>query len=172
MLAFVVLMILPPAATAASGADPSNPSLDQYVESVPTSHGDPPPGGGFSHGHISSTRGQLPASIRHQLATRGGSDATQLQAIATSPAFGAPAAAVRSTTGSGNGTRSRGGDGSRHANDAQPDGAAHRPSGIAAIADSATQGDGSSTGLLLGGVALISALVGGTALVRRRYDTT
>jgi hypothetical protein len=169
VLAFVVLMILPPAATAATGADPSNPSLDQYVESVPTSHGDPPPGGGSSQGHITTSTGHLPASIRHDIAARGGRDATQLEAIATSPAFGAPATAVRSTAGGG----ATGGDtgGSRHADKspAAPVRADHRPSGIAALADSATRSGGGSIGLLLGGVVLISALLGGTALARRRY---
>src|SRR3954467_15135073 len=91
VLALVVLMILPPAATAATGADPSNPSLDQYVESVPSSHGGGPPPTG------TTTRGHLSTSIRHQIATRGGADASQLEAVATSSAYGAPATAAGST---------------------------------------------------------------------------
>jgi hypothetical protein len=175
VLAFVVLMILPPAATAATGADPSNPSLDQYVESVPTSHGDPPSGGGSTHGHITTSTGRLPASVRHDIAAHGGPDAAQLQAIATSPAFGAPATVVRSSTGTGTGTGATAGDsgGSQaQKTPAAPARAGHRPSGIAAIANSATDGEAGSTGLLLVGVLLISALLGGTALARKRYGAT
>jgi hypothetical protein len=171
VLAFVVLMILPPAATAASGADPSNPSLDQYVESVPTSHGDPPGGGGSTRGHISTAH--LPASVRHQIAAHGGRDATQLEAIATSPAFGAPADAVASTTGGSGATGAGGGSAQRPSPQRPPlTSADHRPSGIDAVASSATSADGSSMGLLLGGLVLIAALAGGMALARRRYDAT
>jgi hypothetical protein len=175
VLAFVVLMILPPAATAASGADPSNPSLDQYVESVPTSDGSPPPGGGSSQGHLSD-------SMRHRIAVHGGSDARQLEAIASSPSLGAPVSSAATTANGGSGSSSaatgtgsaKGGHGGDRRSGARPAPAAadHRPSGLEAVANSAAHGDGSSMGLLLVGLVTITALFGGTALARRRYDTT
>jgi hypothetical protein len=163
VFAFVVLMILPPAATAASGADPSNPSLDQYVESVPTSHGGAPPGPGSTRGSIStSPGGRLPASIRHRLAAHGGADATQFEAIATSPAFGAPAEAIRST-------RDRGGAGGGTREPAPAAPATRRPSALDAVTNSATHAEGGSTGLLVFGLVLITALLAGTALARKRF---
>jgi hypothetical protein len=169
VLAFVVLMLLPPAATAASGADPSNPSLDQYVESVPTSHGDPPGGGGSTRGHISSA--PLPASVRHQIAAHGGRDATQLEAIATSPAFGAPAAAVASTSGGSTGTSGAGSGSARHPT-AQPPAAsgASRPSGVDAFTTAATHGGGGSIGVLAIGLVVITLMAVGLALSRRRAN--
>jgi hypothetical protein len=166
VLAFVVLMLLPPAATAASGADPSNPSLDQYVESVPTSHGDPPPGGGSTRGHISTTH--LPASVRHQIAAHGGRDATQLQAIATSPAFGAPADAVASTSGRPAGSPGSGSGAARRSPPEAP--AASRPSGVDAFTTAATHGGGGSVGVLAIGLVVITLMAGGIALSRRRAN--
>ena len=167
VLTFVVLMLLPPAATAASGADPSNPSLDQYVESVPSSHGGSPPGPGSTGGHASTSTGShLPASIRHRLAATGGPDATQLQAIATSPAFGAPADAVAAT--SARRGASDGAAAGRSSTQSKPASTDRRPSGFDAVATAATSGEGSSSGLLLGGLVLISALALGTVFARRR----
>jgi hypothetical protein len=165
VLAFVVLMILPPAATAASGADPSNPSLDQYVESVPTSHGGPPPSHGSIRDGSTSQRGHLPASVRHRLAASGGSDAKQLEAIATSPSFGAPttSSAPRSGGTKDGGSGTGGGTGAR-----QPGGSG--PSGLDAFTTAATHGGGSSVAVLLAGLVLITLLAGGTALARRRAD--
>jgi hypothetical protein len=169
VLAFVVLMILPPAATAASGADPSNPSLDQYVESVPTSHGDPPGGGGSTRGHISTSH--LPASVRHQIAAHGGRDATQLEAIATSPAFGAPADAVASTTGRPSGTSGAGNASPRHSTARPPLASGDtRPSGVDAFTTAATHGGGGSTGVLAIGLVVITLMAVGIALSRRRAN--
>jgi hypothetical protein len=171
VLTFVVLMLLPPAATAASGADPSNPSLDQYVESVPSSHGGPPPGQ-KSNGH--TTRGHLSASVRRRIARQGGNDAQQLEAVATSPTFGAPvtSATPRTSGGSGaNGAASGGqgaGGGSSGTHRAPLDAGGRAPSGLDAFTTAATHGDGSSTSILLVGALLIAALAGGTALARRR----
>lgn len=162
-------MILPPAATAATGADPSNPSLDQYVESVPSSHGGGPPAGRPSRGHLSD-------SVRQQIARRGGADAKQLEAVATSSAFGAPtstagrgSSAASATGGSGTraagGTRGGTGNGGSGAPAASGD---HRPSGLDAITTAATSGDGSSIGVLAAGLLLIAAMAGGTAFARRR----
>lgn len=159
VLAFVVLMLLPPAATAA-GADPSNPSLDQYVESVPTSHGGAPPPNG------TTTRGHLSTSVRHQIAQRGGADATQLQAIATSPAFGAPVDAVASASGRQAGS-SGSGSGATRRTTPQP-AAASRPSGVDAFTTAATHGGGGSVGVLAIGLVVITLMAGGIALSRRR----
>jgi hypothetical protein len=164
VFAFVVLMLLPPAATAASGADPSNPSLDQYVESVPSSHGGQPPPGGSSHGRLSD-------SVRHKIARQGGADAKQLQAVATSPAFGAPTSSATASSSRSSGSSSggsAGGAGSTAGPSLKTE--ENQPSGLHAIATAATHGEGSSTGLLIGGLLLITALVGGTALARRRFD--
>jgi len=169
VLALVVLMILPPAATAATGADPSNPSLDQYVESVPSSHGGGPPSGRPSRGHLSD-------SVRQEIVRRGGADARQLEAVATSSAFGAPTSTAAQSSSSAGGTGGSGagttgganggaGNGSRGAPAASGD---HRPSGLDAITSAATSGDGSSIGVLAAGLVLIAAMAGGTALARRR----
>jgi hypothetical protein len=159
-VALVVLMILPPAATAGSGTDPSNPSLDQYVESVPTSHGDhpQPPAGG------TSPSGHLPPSVRHRLAAQGGADAKQLDAIATSPSLGAPSSQSAPARGSA-GRPSNGGTGTGGAASAADE---RSPSAISAVARAATGGDGSSVVVLVGGLALITALMAAVALGRRR----
>jgi hypothetical protein len=158
VLTFVVLMLLPPAATAASGADPSNPSLDQYVESVPSADGGPPRTAGSSQGHLSD-------SVRHRLATQGGSDAAQLAAVASSPALGAPSGSQVRARRSG---RANGPAGENPG--ARPPVATRRaaPSGLRALATAATHGEGSSIGVLLAGLLAITALAGGTALTRRR----
>ncbi|HEY0633518.1 MAG TPA: hypothetical protein VGC98_15785 [Thermoleophilaceae bacterium] len=170
MFALVVLMILPPAATAASGADPSNPSLDQYVESVPSSHGDKTPPGGSSHGRLSD-------SVRHKIAKQGGADAKQLQAVATSPTFGAPTStATQSSSGTAGSSAGRGGSSAGGSGSGSSAGGARAPlaiderapSGLHALATAATSGEGSSIGLLVGGLVLITALLGGTALAARR----
>jgi hypothetical protein len=142
-------MILPPAATAASGADPSNPSLDQYVESVPSSHGDKtPPSGGSS---------SLGGDLRRQIQAQGGSDAKQLEAVAGSPAYGAPPA---SHAAKGSGTK-RGGSGD--ARKSSP-----RPSALDSATAAAVGGSGSTTTLLVAGLALITALAVSAALWSRR----
>jgi hypothetical protein len=169
VLALVVLMILPPAATAATGADPSNPSLDQYVESVPSSHGGGPPTGRPSRGHLSD-------SVRQEIVRRGGADAKQLEAVATSAAFGAPTSTAShgtsgasATGGSGGGTASgtSGHAGNGSGGTPSPSGG-QRPSGLDAITTAATSGDGSSVGVLAAGLLLIAAMAAGTAFARRR----
>jgi hypothetical protein len=153
--AWVVLMILPPAAMAGSGADPSNPSLDQYVESVPTSHGDPPPAGRSGNGRASTP--QLPAAIRQRIVAQGGSDATQLERAGSSPAWGAPA--TRAVPG---GRSARGGGRARGAVEQD------RPSLLSSLANGATEGGSGGTGALVAGLLLVTGAIGGTALVRRR----
>ena len=169
------LLVLPSAAMAApgNGTDPSNPSLDQYVESVPSSHGDhpKPPSGGSSHG------GQLSASVRHRINAHGGADAKQLQAVATSPALGAPtSSSAGSGGGGGAGSGSGGGGGSAGGGQSGADTPSVAdeggPSSLSAITSAASHGDGSSIGVLVAGLLLISAVAVGLALVRRRSYLT
>lgn len=171
VVALVVLMILPPAATAApgDGTDPSNPSLDQYVESVPSSHGDHRPprgGGGAKPGHLST-------SVRRRIHAQGGSDSRQLAAVATSPALGAPGSyPSRSGSGGGKAGSARGGASSPGGGSSDGGAAAvaeeRAPSSLSAVTAAAAHGDGSSIGALVIGLVLISALAGGLALARRR----
>jgi hypothetical protein len=152
VLAFVVLMIPPTAATAAPGADPSNPSLHQHVESVPSSHGGPPSRGGSSPGRLSE-------SIRHRLAAQGGSNAKQLEAVATSAPLGAPASTAAasasragrvgsSNAGAGTDTRASGAKPSSSGRTAAGE---HAPSALHAITTAATQsGSGSVAAFLVG----------------------
>jgi hypothetical protein len=164
LLASLALLLYSPAASAASSPDPSNPSLDQYVEAVPNSHGGAPPSG-TSGGH--QTRGHLSASIRHRIARQGGADAKQLEAVATSPAFGAPTTRTASSTGAGAIHRG-GGAGSAAARRVPQSTADSSPSGLDAFTRAATHGEGSSIGVLVGGLVLITAVAGGTAFARRR----
>ena len=174
-VALAALLALPSPATAApgNGTDPSNPSLDQYVESVPSSHGDHPgpPSGGSSHG------GQLSASVRHRINAHGGSDAKQLEAVATSPALGAPtSSSAGSGGGGGAGSGSGGGGGSAGGGQSGADTPSVAdeggPSSLSAITSAASHGDGSSIGPLVAGLLLISAVAVGLALLRRRSHLT
>jgi hypothetical protein len=100
--------------------------------------------------------------VRHQIEAQGGADAKQLQAIATSPALGAPAPKA-------------GGSASPrpHAGSTPVTAAAdHRPSGFRAAADAAVGGDGSAVLLLAAGLLLVTAAAGGTALARRRFTAS
>jgi hypothetical protein len=150
LLALALLMILPAAAPAASGADPSNPSLDQYVESVPSADGNrnPPSSGGSDR-----SADALPPEVRQRIGAQGGPDAKQLEAITSSPAYGAPEPKKHP---GGDAKPSRASDGPA-------------PSGLDAVTTAATgSGDGSSIGLLLGGLVLITVVAGGVAIMRRR----
>jgi hypothetical protein len=162
-VALAALMILPASAIAApgSGTDPSNPSLDQYVENVPSSHGDHPrpPSGG------SPQSGQLSPSVRRQINARGGSDASQLRTVASSPALGAPT----SPAGTGSGQRAGGRNGTGGSGEGTATAPAERgPSALSAIASAATHGEGSAIGALVIGLLVIAAVAAGLALARRR----
>src|SRR4051812_1417727 len=126
VLAFLALLLFSPAASAASGPDPSNPSLDQYVETVPNSHGGAPPSG-TSGGH--QTRGHLSASIRHRIARQGGADAGHPEAVGTPPAFGAPPTGTGSSTAA-DPTKRGGGTGPAAARQVQQPTADSSPSGL------------------------------------------
>jgi hypothetical protein len=159
VISLVVLMLTPPVATAASGADPSNPALDQYVESVPSSHGNHP---GPPSAGSQTDPNALPPSVRSQIQTQGGSDAQQLEAVGSSPALGAPPE-----------HHARRGDGGTRAPRAptrvKPE--EKSPSLLSSVAKAATDG-GDSAGLLIVGLVLLTAALGGTALVRRRVSSS
>ena len=163
VISLVVLMLTPPVAAAQSGTDPSNPALDQYVESVPSSHGShpgPPSAGGQTHPDA------LPPAVRSQIQTQGGSDAKQLEAVGSSPALGAPPAASHHA---------------RHGDRAKPAATAptrvkpedKSPSLLSSVAKAATDGGGGDgAGLLIVGLVLLTAALGGTALARRRISSS
>jgi hypothetical protein len=82
VLLIALLASAPAAAAAPPGESSDSPSLNQYVEQIPTAKGDRPTGGGGG--------GALPRDVRRQLGREGGPDAEALGDVATSPALGAP----------------------------------------------------------------------------------
>ena len=156
LLALTLLMALPSLAWA------GNPSLDQYVESVPTGHGNGP-----SHHGGSSSATQLPEATRRQIEQQGGSDAPALEAVAGNPALGAPDSAGKAGHGAGSGKRTR---------NAKPGGSAPTaagtasPSALDAATTAATGGDDSSGAILLVALALLTLVAAAVALARRRQQ--
>jgi len=75
------------AAAAKPPPDPSDSALAQYVEQIPTSRGSRAVGQGAGE----AAGRPLTASAEAELRAQGGADAKLLEAIATSPALGAPA---------------------------------------------------------------------------------
>jgi hypothetical protein len=63
-------------------AGPVDPSIDQYVEAVPS---------GCGRAHGGKIVAKLPKTITRALQQQGGSDAALLEQVATSSTFGAPA---------------------------------------------------------------------------------
>jgi hypothetical protein len=145
-MALVLLTILPPAGMAAPSRDPA---VNQYVESVPGAGGDRAP-----NTEPRSGGEELPSGVRSEIEASGGEDAEALEAVASSPALGAPRA-----------DRDRDGDSGSRADPKGP------PSTIGAVTSAAASGDGDASGWLLGGIALLTVALAGTALARRRYLT-
>jgi hypothetical protein len=146
VMALVLLTILPPAGTAAPSRDPA---VNQYVESVPGTGGDRAPGSERRSGGE-----PLPPDVRSEIERSGGEDVEALEAVASSPALGAPRA------DRGDDREARAGGGS--------DGP---PSTIDAVASAAASGDGDAGGWLVGGLALLTAALAAFALARRRSPT-
>ena len=146
VMALVLLTILPPAGMAAPSRDPA---VDQYVESVPGAGGDRAP-----NSEPRSGGERLPSDVRSEIERSGGEDAEALEAVASSPALGAP-------RGDRDGN---GGGGSRAASKAPP-------STIDAVTSAAASGDSDAGGWLLAGLALLTAALAGVALARRRSLT-
>jgi len=147
----MVLALLSLAASASAAAAPaagaSNPSVDQYVERVPSAGGDGAPrenprsGGGEG----------LSPSVQRQL-DQAGRSAEALEAIAGSPALGAP---------------DRPADSGAKPDPAPPE-MSSDPSPFDAVTSAATSGDGGASGWLIAGLALLTAALAGTALARKR----
>jgi hypothetical protein len=72
---------------------PGTPSIDQYVETVPTSSGGASPGVGRPH------KRALPANVARTLRTHEDQVTQRLTAIATSSAYGAPQSELHPTAG-------------------------------------------------------------------------
>lgn len=163
-----VLMLLPPA-TAAGAPGGDSPSLNQYVESVPTADGDQPTprggpagGSGGGGGGGGSAGSSLPPSVRSEIRAQGGADADQLEAIAGSPALGAPAQdRGRGAQGNSGRDRDAGAPGARASS-------GHRPSAVDAVATAATSGGEGASTALVGGLVLLTAAMAFAALARRR----
>jgi hypothetical protein len=146
VVALALLTIVAPAGAAVPGTGASSPAVDQYVESVPTAGGDPrKPGGG----------GPAPG-VKRKLEGEGGADAAALEAVASSPALGAPDS-----------------DGRRRASraDIADSGSNPRPSALEALTSAAVSDDGGAGGWLIAGLALLTVALAGTALARRRSLT-
>lgn len=143
VMALVLLTILPPAGMAAPSNDPA---VDQYVESVPGAGGDRAPGSEPRSGGE-----RLPSDVSREIERSGGDDAEALEAVASSPALGAP----RADTGKGSEAGSR----------ASSEGP---PSTIDAVTSAAASSGGDAGGWLLGGLAFLTAALATFALARRR----
>ena len=76
------LLAVPGTAAAQTTDIPS--AVDQYVEDVPTGGGSSVPGSGGGGGS------NLPPGVSAQISDQGGSDASLLNQVATSPTYGAP----------------------------------------------------------------------------------
>lgn len=151
VIALVLLMGLP-----AVGSAASNPSLDQYVESVPSAGG-----GGNAPGGSAPQASHLPAPVQHQIDAQGGSDAKALQALAGSPAAGAPAQAP------GRGGSAAGGSGRSGGSSSGSGGKSGSRPPTAAIDTASANGDSSHLGWLVAGLVIVTLAIGGAGLMRR-----
>jgi hypothetical protein len=152
---FIAVLVLPaPALGQGSGELSSDPSVNQYVESVPTTKGSKP-----TTRRPDDKPAPLPPEVRRKLEAEGGPVAEELEEIATSPALGAPATPRDGKPGS---ARERGGH----------DAPARDERGTVSAVAQAVGGDGAGAmGTLLGGLLLISGVVAAAALHRRRTTT-
>ena len=96
----VAAIIAPGSAAAQTPGDISG--VDQYVERVPDAGGGVPTGGGRGDDTARNPPPPLSPAAQRELREHGGTDAPFLEAIATSPDFGAPGGLSRS---SGSGAR-------------------------------------------------------------------
>jgi hypothetical protein len=142
-------MLLPSAAIASA-----NPSVDQYVESVPSVGGTPPPG---TSPRSPGGAGALPPDLQRRIDASGGTDARQLEAVVTSPALGAPAPRERAEA-----ARARGGAPAPSASEPA------RPAAIKAAIGAGSHGDGTPFGWLLAGWLATTAVAILAAVLRRR----
>lgn len=126
----------------------SNPSVNQYVESVPTAKGPKP-----SRKAPGDRKGELSRDVRRQLDRQGAADAEALEAIATDPRLGAPPARPRGEAAAGA---------------LSPPPAAADKGFVPAITEAALDSDGGGTLLLIVLLTTIAAAVAGAAAARHR----
>jgi hypothetical protein len=146
------MLALPTAALAqAPGEISPDPSVNQYVESVPTSKGSRPSTGGGAKG------AKLPPAVQRRIEEQAGADAADLSAIATDPDAGAPAA-----------SRDRPRDRAAGSRDRRPVPQVEEKAPLAAAAEATFDAGGGGLVLLLFGLLGTTILVGGFAVSRRR----
>lgn len=141
-----------------------SPSVDQYVERVPTAEGPKPSAAGPKY----KRNARLPANVRQRLREEGGADAQALEDIATAAGLGAPEQ-PRGGTGGGSsgegpvpgGTPSRAVSGESAGKGAVP-----------AVAEAAFGSGSTATALLVVGLLGTTIAVGAAALARRRTTRT
>lgn len=155
-------LVLPSPAFAQSSGDlSSDPSVNQYVESVPTTRGSQP-----TTRRPGEKRQRLPPHVERKLRAEDPDVARQLEEIATSPSLGAPeAASSPDAARDGRGRRPRGDERSAARSDQEDRG------GVSAAVEAAGMDGSGAMTVLLGGLLLTAAVVGGSALVRRRSVT-
>ena len=175
IVAAVVLVAFLSASSAAAQRPPGDVSgVDQYVEQLPGAGGNQPtgPGGGNQPtGTSGDSPVPLPRAVRTDVRRFAGDDAPLLEAIATSPALGAPREQLsRSTAGRGDSkdagrSKGSGGGGVRGAGEITFGEAIE--SGVGALAE--PEDGGGPSPLLIALLAISAALVA-TAVWRGRRN--
>jgi len=143
--AAALVLLLAPTAFAASPGDFS--ASDQYVETVPTSHGPSATDGSRR------SRTPLSAAAAAKLRNQGGADAASLEAIATSSDYGAPQA-------------------KRDGADKRRDGKGSTPAVPSASVAAVRESGGDLLWLLLALLAVTGLLIGAVAYQRHRDSKT
>jgi hypothetical protein len=161
VLGVVMLVPVPTGASAQSAAEAPDPSVNQYVESVPGARGGAPASSHDKPAYVAP-------SVRKRIAEQGGEDKATLDAITRSQQLGAPppqpAPAPRSSGSSKSSGSSRSSKSSRPS---KPSRSAAQPASdpTPVRAASAATVDGSGPWLLAG---LIAIAVAAAVLARRR----
>ena len=158
-----------PQAAQAQAPGANAPSVDQYVESVPT-------GSGRSETPSRQTEAAepLPQRLTERLEAEGGTDASQLEKIATSPALGAPVTQGAGTEGRNSGRRQARGDSGRakaKSKTTPPTRLSARNDGAVTAVASAASGRATPVLLLLIALVVVTAVIAGAAARARRRTT-
>lgn len=141
-----------------------SPSVDQYVERVPTAEGPKPSAAGPKY----KRNAKLPENVRERLREEGGEDAQALEDITTAAGLGAPGPPQGEREAGGAPRRGSPVPGGTPSRAVPGDGTGKGT--VPAIAGAAF-GSGSATALLVGGLLLTTAVMGAAALSRRRRET-
>jgi hypothetical protein len=137
-----------------------NPSVNQYVESVPTAKGAKPSRYAPDH-----REGKLAPDLRRRLEQHGGADAEALEAIATEARLGAPT--VRAGDGRGGSEPRRRGE-TPGAATPQPPRAEADKGFVPAVTGAVLETEGRGTLLLIVALVTVAVMVGGVAAARNR----